>query len=221
MSVLLFAKQGEAYSQKAQELVEATFPDALVVTGRRDNSFPVECLDWQGDYLISYLSPWIIPDSLLNRARIASINFHPGPPEYPGIGCTNFAIYNNESTFGVTCHHMAATPDTGQIIAVKRFPMSERDSVYTLTQRCYENLFAVFSEIIAGIAAGKPLSASNETWTRKPYKRAELNALCRIDPEMSPDEIRRRIRAVTFPNAPGAYIEVNGFRFVYENSDEL
>ena len=61
--------------------------------GNRDDKFPEDIEWWKGDYIVSFLSPWVISNSLLNRAKKASINFHPAPPEYPGIGCTNFAIY--------------------------------------------------------------------------------------------------------------------------------
>lgn len=221
MSVLFFGKQDDLYCEKAQQFIRSNFPDATIVTGTRHQPFPDEYESWEGYYLFSYLSPWIIPASLLKRAKIANINFHPGPPEYPGIGCTNFAIYNDESTFGITCHHMTATPDAGNIIAVKRFPLFASDTVYSLTQRCYAHILTLFYEIISGILEGKPLPESDERWRRQAYKRSELNALCRIEPDMPPEEIQRRIRAVTFPNAPGAYIEINGLRFEYKASSKL
>ena len=216
MAILFFGKNDDFYCEKAQQFISLNFPEAVIVTGTRSDPFPAVCAEWEGDFLISYLSPWIIPESLLRRARVAAINFHPGPPEYPGIGCTNFAIYNNEPLFGVTCHHMDATPDTGRIIAVKRFPLFETDTVYSLTQRCYAHILTLFYEVTSDILTGKELPKSNETWTRRPYKRSELNALCRIEPGMSPDEIKRRLRAVTFPNAPGAYIEIDGVPVDYK-----
>src|SRR4051812_47273679 len=108
MSVLFLGKRDDFYCEKAQQFIRLNFPDSTIITGTRQQPFPLECADWEGDYLFSYLSPWVIPATLLKRAKIASVNFHPGPPEYPGIGCTNFAIYNDESVFGVTCHHMSA-----------------------------------------------------------------------------------------------------------------
>jgi methionyl-tRNA formyltransferase len=155
---------------------------------------------------------------LLNRAQVASINFHPGPPEYPGIVCTNFAIYNSESTYGVTCHHMASTVDTGKIIAVKRFPLYPTDTVLSLTQRCYVYILTLFYEIASELYFGNSLPSCNETWKRKPYKRVELNELCKINRDMDTEEIKKRIKATTFPNAPGAYIEIDGMRFSYDQS---
>ena len=91
---------------------------------------------------------------------MASENFHPGPPEYPGIGCTNFAIYDAASTFGVTCHHMNPKVDTGNMVSVKRFPLYDNDTVFSLTQRCYGYIFQQFYEIAPLILAGDELPQS-------------------------------------------------------------
>jgi methionyl-tRNA formyltransferase len=214
-SLLFLGKQGDAYCQKAVQFVRENFADPDVYLSRRGEDWPEAASDWQGDYILSYLSPFIIPKGLLDRAKAAAINFHPGPPEYPGIGCTNFALYNNETTYGVTCHHMAPRVDTGAIIAVRRFDILPDDSVLSLTQRCYENLYNQFMDIIPKIIGAEDFPNSPETWTRLSYKRHELDALCRITPDMAADEIERRIRAVTFPGAPGAFVEIHGHRFTH------
>jgi methionyl-tRNA formyltransferase len=213
MSVFFIGKANDIYCEKAKEFIALNFPDTLFLIGKRGDQFPKEYMQWQGEYIISYLSPWIVPEFLLKRAKIASINFHPGPPEYPGIGCTNFAIYNQEPVFGVTCHHMAAKVDTGNIIAVRRFPLLESDSVFSLTQRCYAYILSLFYDIISDIIRGRPLPSSDETWQRKPYTRTELNALCKTLPDMPLEEIKRRIKATSFPGMPGAYIEIEGVKF--------
>lgn len=210
-------KKNDSYSERAVELVSAVFPKNVILLGTRGEKIPENIYSWEGDYLFSYLSPWIIPERLLNRAHSGAINFHPGPPEYPGIGCTNFAIYNGESVFGVTCHHMAASVDTGDIIAVRRFPLYETDTVWTLTQRCYSFIQTLFQEIVAKIVTGDPLPKSEEKWVKRPYKREELEELCRITPDMTAAEIHRRIRAVTFPGYPSVYTEVAGIRFSHQN----
>jgi hypothetical protein len=37
---------------------------------------------------------------------------------------------------------------------------------------------------------------------------------------MSDEEVRRRVKAVTFPNAPGAYVEISGMKFNFEPNQE-
>jgi len=215
-SILFIGKKKDYFCECAVEFVKLHFSEHEILLGKKGDSFPEETGWWRGDYIVSYLSPWIIPEYLLKRASKASINFHPGPPEYPGIGCTNFAIYNKVDTFGVTCHHMNPKVDTGQLIAVKRFPLYESDTVFSLTQRCYGYILALFFEIMSLIREFKELPHLDENWKRDAYKRKELNELCRIKPNMSKDEIQRRVKAVTFPDAPGAYIEMGGMKFNYD-----
>ena len=109
--------------------------------------------------------------------------------------------------------------DTGQIIGVRKFPLFDSDSVFSLTQRCYSYILTLFYEIMSLLLENNELPKSNENWKRKPYKRKELNELCKITPNMPEDEIAKRVRAVTFPNAPGAYIQRGNMKFNYEISD--
>jgi len=214
---LFMGKKNDFYCERAKEFMALSCPDTVFLLGERRDPFPEDVGRWKGDYIISYLSPWIVPEAVLKRATLAAINFHPGPPEYPGTGCTNFAMYNCESSFGVTCHHMDTKVDTGRIIAVKRFPLFPEDTVYSLTQRCYSHILALFFDIISGIIQGIPLPTVGEHWKRSPYRRSELNALCEITADMDPSEISRRIRATTFPKAPGAFVEIKGVKFYYDS----
>jgi len=220
-SFLFIGKKHDFFCEQAETFVRLLCPETTVLLGTRGKQFPEELHWWSGDYIISYLSPWIIPAFLLDRASIAAINFHPGPPEYPGVGCTNFAIYNNESIFGITCHHMAPKVDTGEIIAVRRFPVFEADTVFSLTQRCYSFILTLFYEVISDILRGLPLPSAPETWQRLPYTRSELNNLCEIKVDMDREEVQRRIKATTFPKAPGAFVNIQGKIFYFDADLEI
>lgn len=211
--VLFLGKQNDARCASALDLLrERGFTVAPFMAARGAPLVP--WLDeWRGDYIISYLFPHVVSPRLLERACIAAINLHPGPPEYPGIGCTNFALYHGVTEFGVTCHHMVERVDTGPIIATRRFDVHASDTVLTLTQRCYDATWQLFRGIVDVLAAGRALPTSDEIWTRPPLTRRDLNELCRITPDMSVEEVRRRIRAVTFPGAPGAFVEIHGIHF--------
>ncbi|OFZ80447.1 MAG: hypothetical protein A2583_14145 [Bdellovibrionales bacterium RIFOXYD1_FULL_53_11] len=213
MKVLFIGKKDDFYCEKAKEFTLANFPDCNVVMCRRGDSVPEIFKDWAGDYIFNYLAQWVIPPGLLKRARIAAINFHPGPPEYPGIGCTNYAVYEKARKYGVTCHHMDSVIDSGKIIAVKRFDVFDSDSVFTITQRAYVFLLACYFEIISMIVSGAPLPQTNEAWTRRALKRSELEALCRVSLDMSPGEVLARIKSTTYPNMPGVWLDVDGRRY--------
>ena len=78
---------------------------------------------WYEDNL-SFQNYFIIPRSLLLRSSLA-INFHPGPPDYPGSGMINWALYDQCESFGVTAHLMNEKVDNGKILKVKRFKISK------------------------------------------------------------------------------------------------
>ena len=154
--VILLAKQ-ERFSREAQAIAEAAFgPDLATYTGAVGDPEPDALQTDSPEYLISFLSPWIVRKHSLDRAG-AAINFHPGSTDYPGIGCYNFALYEGASEFGAVCHHMLAKVDTGDLIMERRFPVLPDDTVETLKLRTMETMVDMFREIVALIAAGRPL----------------------------------------------------------------
>jgi len=213
-SLLFLGKADDAYCTRALEFCQRSFAPVVHCLGRWGDPLPEQVRAWQGDYIISYLSRWVVPAELLRRARKAAVNFHPASPDYPGIGCNNFALYENAEQYGVTCHHMAAQVDTGAIIAVRRFPVLPEDNVATLLQRTYENQIALFLEIARVMAEGGELPVAGEVWTRRPFTRKEFNELFKITPGMPREEIARRVRALSYGSFQ-PYIEIDGFRFEY------
>jgi len=215
ISILFLGKADDPDCQRALNFLREHSSKVTFALGKWGDPLPDAARTWEGDYVISYLSRWVIPADLLARARRAAINFHPASPEYPGIGCNNFALYENAKEYGVTCHHMAPKVDTGRIIAVSRFPVTEADDVASLLKRTYEHQIALFLEMAALIVAGKDLPTSTETWTRPPFTRKQFNELFKVTPDMPREEIARRVRAVSFgPWQP--YVEIEGFKFEYK-----
>ena len=198
----------------ATEFLLSLRPDSLVYRGERDAPPPWDRPDFPpGGVLVSFLSSWIVPARVLEACTGPAVNFHPAPPEYPGIGCYNFALYHGSDNYGVTCHHMESTPDTGRLVDVVRFPLHTTDTVSLLKDRSMVHLLAQFYRIAPLLARGDALPETPERWTRRPFLRSELNALGRVTPDMEPEEIRRRVRAMSFPGAPGAFLDIAGVRF--------
>jgi methionyl-tRNA formyltransferase len=208
---LFLSKPDNIYTKEAVDFIRLHFSQPTVFLGTRQDKLPPEILQWKGDLLISFISHWILPPQLLANTNLA-INFHPGSPAYPGTGCTNFAIYNQEEEYGVTCHHMNTKVDAGEIIDVSYFPIEAGESVYSLTQRSYAKLLEQFYRIVEIILQGKPLPVSGTRWQRKPYTRKELNELCFISPDFTETEIKRRIRATTY-DKPWAYTKIGEYVF--------
>ncbi|MBN2452642.1 MAG: hypothetical protein JXB40_00080 [Candidatus Omnitrophica bacterium] len=214
--VVLFAKDKPGL-KKALGILRKCFGIVDSFIGKVGDPFPRGVERHGYDICISYLSPWIVPSGVLDSIREFSINFHPGPPEYRGIGCTNFAIYNGETKYGVTAHLMAANVDSGRIVDVARFAISPGDTVYSLTQKCYDHLARQFHRVFEKYVSTGALSccSATERWSDRLYTRRELNDLCRLSPDMEKDEIARRIKATAYPAMQGACLELHGYRFVY------
>jgi methionyl-tRNA formyltransferase len=216
LQVLFLGKKDNEYAQRAEDFVRKNYTHPFIFSGGRKDKLPDEVLNWKGDLLISFISSWIYPQQLLSNAAMAAINFHPGSPEYPGTGCTNFAIYHGEKEYAVTCHHMETGVDSGKIIAVKRFSIAEDDTVYKVTQHCYKLIEELFYEIMNNILKGQPLLESAETWKRKPYTRKQLDELCTIRPDMTEEEIEKRIKATTY-KTPWAFTKIGKHIFKLDN----
>ena len=102
LSCQLFIATDHGYSEQVEAYCQQNFGSLTIHRGGRSEPFPESAYDWSGDLIISYVSRWIIPESVLNQAQLAAINFHPGSPDYPGTGCINFALYDEAKAFGAT-----------------------------------------------------------------------------------------------------------------------
>jgi methionyl-tRNA formyltransferase len=220
VSILFLGKRDDENSVQAERFLRAHFATVTAACGEWGEALPAQVREWTGDYIVSYLSRWIIPAPVLKKASRAALNFHPAPPEYPGVGCLNFALYDGASFYGVTCHHMAPSVDTGRIIAVRRFPLLAGDDVALLLERTHQHLLTLFYEIVSEIAVSHSLPECAESWKRRPYTRMELDHLARIEPEMPREEVARRVRATAFGKWRPS-VTVAGFRFELAGTDRL
>lgn len=214
-SVLFLTKSGDSNCEQARRFVECNFSNVVVCQGDWGDAIPEAMQWWQGDYIFSYLCRWVVPVQILQNAREMALNFHPAPPEYPGVGCLNFALYEESPVYGVTCHHMAETVDSGTIVSVRRFPVFATDGVDSLLKKTHAHLQVLFYDIMDCILEEKPLPCSMEHWSKKLHSRKELDALAMVTPMMSEEEIHRRIRATAFGQWHPS-VSLHGHKFVLE-----
>jgi methionyl-tRNA formyltransferase len=223
MQKVVVLTKRDAWSEKAGQLAIIVFGDRLLwIQGTVSDPLPRDAMPARIDHLISFLSPWIVPKQLLSTADV-SINFHPASRDYPGTGCYNFCLYEGAPFYGAVCHHMVESVDRGGIIEERRFPVLENETVETLKFRTMIVMLALYHDILSKIAAGQPLPEAAESWSRRPFTRAQLNELCMISPNMGQDEIARRVRATVYPGRPGPTVVLAGTEFRYDvpNRDPL
>ena len=217
MSILFLGKKNDTNTNKALEFLNKNFNDVIVYLGEWGDEFPHELHFWSGEYIISYLSRWIVPESLLSKASKAAINFHPASPNYPGIGCNNFALYENSHRYGVTCHHMSKNVDEGDIILTKDFSIYKNDDNESLLERTYDYMLNLFYDVMDYLIFNRTLPKSKVQWSRNPFTRKQFNELEFIDLNMSEKEILKRIRAIKYREY-NVKIKINDLIFKLDNT---
>lgn len=207
-AILLLYKDEVEISHQIRHLIERAFQIVFmryVTWGEEVNQGYLATLE--ADYLFNF-SPTIIKPALLKSIRVAAINFHTAPPEYPGRGGCSYALYNGDETYGVTAHLMTEEIDAGGILDVVRFPIRAGDTAETLHERAVKHI---------PLLVGRWLSHQNiipngERWAGKAKRQADFMEFMRIE---CVEEMEAKIKACRHPQKPGPFVELGGRKFWY------
>lgn len=212
MKIIIIAKKNKPYVDKVITLTRKLFKNLVFFDAEKKIDMK-SILHLNYDIIISYISDCVLSEKILKKTRLFNINFHPGPPDYPGYGCFNFALYNKAKYYGCTAHLMNKKVDTGKIIDVRNFKIKKNESVTTLSEKTYKHMYHQFKYVINNLAKNKKIKLSNIKWARKPYKKKQLEKLCKLEFDMSKKEVENRIISTSYPNKPGVYLNFKGFKF--------
>jgi len=160
------------------------------------------------DVVVSFLFWKRIREPLLSLGRIGCLNFHPAPlPDIRGVGGYNVAVLEGMSEWGVSCHFVDPEFDTGDLVAVERFPIDpDTGTAFSVDLRSQERLLGLFQRVMRRALAGEPLPREPQGPGRY-VSREEFESLRRVQPG---DDLARKLRAFWYPPYPGALIEVDG-----------
>ena len=153
------------------------------------------------DYIFCFRSYFILKKNILSKVRYHSINFHPGPPEFRGIGCVNFALLNQAKYYGLTAHLIDEKVDHGIIIDVERFKIEKTLTVEDLLDKTYKLQFLQFKKIINyllkqnGVIDELIKENKKEKWSKKLFKRIDLNRLYVIKKNILKKDLNLMLRA--------------------------
>jgi len=107
------------------------------------------------DLFVSMSFNQIFKESLINLPRLRTINCHAGKlPFYRGRNILNWALINDESSFGITVHYIDEGIDTGDIILQHNYRIDDSDDYSTLLVRAYQGCSLILYEAIKLIQRG-------------------------------------------------------------------
>ena len=145
--------------------------------------------------LIAFATPVIVPKTILDQIGYGAVNFHPGPPSYPGWAPAHFALYDEADEFGATVHVMIEKVDAGPIIDLVLFPIPPNTTVLTLEGMAYARLAFLFWRMARELACHPALpGALSVEWGTRKYSRRTYVSMCEIPLDISKRELDRRMR---------------------------
>ena len=174
----------------------------------RDEAFANLLAEIDPDLIAVVAYGKILPRNVLDYPKYGCINLHVSLlPKYRGAAPMQRAIMAGEKETGVTIMHMADGVDTGDIISVEKFPISDTDDFEAIHDRSALVGSALLSKTIVEISLGRakriPQDDSLATHAAKVEKED-----CKLDFTKSAKNLDFQIRGVT--PIPGAFTYLNG-----------
>lgn len=215
LKVILFTRK-ELNSLKEIKFIKKNIKDLKIIydedIDKKNKLSRSKC-----DYIISYRSKNILKTNFLKKSRIAAINFHPGPPEFRGIGCANYAIFNKSKYYGFTVHIMDHKIDHGRILFCKKFKINYKINLNLLLNQTYNIMGSFFVKFIKDIISNKfeKLYLNNKKtykWSKKIYKKNDLEKLYKINLPVTKEKLDRILRSTIYKNYK-PYIQIKNLKY--------
>lgn len=172
------------------------------------------------DLVVSVHHSQRIKEPLLSTPRLGAINFHPAPlPEYRGVRPYIFAIINNETSWGATCHYMDPHFDTGDIVKVKRFDITPKiETGFSLMMKTEDVMLNLIQEVFLELLENEQLPRNPQSGGSY-YSSEDVAHHQNLDVmSMDSEQVDRYIRAYFYPPREGAYTVVNGKKLLLTTS---
>jgi methionyl-tRNA formyltransferase len=163
------------------------------------------------DIFVSMSFDQIFKPQIIDLAPLGAINCHAGAlPFYRGRNILNWALINDEKSFGITVHYIDEGIDTGDIILQRHYPISDNNDYNTLLEVAHTQCGVILHDALKMILSGKfkPIKQSSIDKYGF-YCSQRRNGDEMIKWNQSSREIFNFIRAITHPG-PLARAVLNG-----------
>jgi methionyl-tRNA formyltransferase len=130
--------------------------DFLVHANVNSEEFLQRVAGYRCDLFVSMSFNQIFRERLTSLPRMKTINCHAGKlPFYRGRNVLNWALINDEREFGITVHYIDEGIDTGDIIAQRTYPITDRDTYSTLLERAHHGCADLLYEAVKQLQGGR------------------------------------------------------------------
>jgi methionyl-tRNA formyltransferase len=174
-----------------------------------DPAFVAAMQALQPDWLFSCYYRHMLQQPVLDLPRLGALNLHGSLlPRYRGRVPVNWVLVHGESETGVTLHYMEAKADQGDIVGVKRVPITYEDTALTLFAKMTAAAPELLRETYPRLRAGAAPRLSQDHSQASCYGgRTPADGL--IDWRRTAQQTYNLVRAVTHPY-PGAFTFFQG-----------
>ena len=220
--VLFMGRNNCSYSKRIKKLLKKNSKKFYYFESSRiGEKINKKYLKLNYDYIFCFRSFYILKNNILKKVNNAAINFHPGPPEYRGTGCVNYALYRNSRFYGCTAHLINEKVDNGKIIDIKKFNISKKNSISEVLIKTYEVMTSLAISTIKNIKRNPDfienqiLKNKNIKWSNKIKTFKDLNDFYQINTNIKKNNFLNKIRATDTPKFK-PYIKLHGKKFILE-----
>lgn len=160
------------------------------------------------DLLVSWFFTRKLPERWLASARLGGIGAHPSLlPRHRGPNPYFWAIDAGDAETGVSVHALTREYDEGDVLAVRRIAVGERNS-WQLARALDRPSLSALRDVVAQYARGEPPPRTQQderavTWAPEPD-----GELLHADFTRPTERVLRRIRALS--PVPGLPLEIEG-----------
>lgn len=165
------------------------------------------------DYIFSFYYRHMIPASILECAKIASLNMHGSLlPKYRGRAPVNWAILHGETQTGATLHVMEVKPDAGDIVGQASVTIEPDETATDVFKKVTQAAALVMDQVLPDLTQGRVPRKPNEL-SKGSYFGGRKPADGQIHWNQTAKQVHDLVRAVA-PPYPGAFTDHQGKRMI-------
>lgn len=178
--ILFLCKRNDKFSKTCEIFLKKKFRFIQVIREDSSSYLIQKKLNFKPDLILLFRNKTILKTSLIKKAKIGCFNFHPSTPKYRGIGGINYAIYNQDTYFGCTCHQITNEKiDSGKIVNFYKFRIPKKADLKKLLNITHINTLKQFKIIVPKLVVKKKLqnlmsACKSIKWSKKYYNKKQL-----------------------------------------------